>query len=378
MKGKVGIKMKKIIALLLAITCAFALFACGETVCDTCVDANPKDAKCDVCGKAVACTECIDEDSDAECDVCGKEVECEECIDEDLDAECDVCGKEVECEECIDEDPKDAVCDVCGGDVACVTCVDVSPKNAKCDVCGKAIPCAECVDSNRDLKCDVCGGAVEAQLSPEEQKLADFVKRITSSDPTFIKTVTTYNDEINGNTLKGKYETTIYGENYKMYCEYERYAVPEAGADPDAYKTTVIATVFYSEGRYSVKEGLCDLDDMDKWGTSAPDISALYAKLDITLENLDGNYEFSYDGKTLTAELFDDSIKAVLGVDVDVLEDSALTLEIITDGNYLRNINITYQVDNGTRTPDTVSIQTSYTYGAVESPFEASPDPSAE
>ena len=387
MKGKVGTKMKKIIAILLVLTCAFVLFACSGTpqapTCTSCVDANPQDAKCDVCGKDVPCEECVDEDPwDGECDVCGDEVPCEECIDEDpLDAKCDICGDDVPCEECIDEDPADTKCDICGKNVKCVNHVDKAPKDAVCDVCYAEVPCKSCVDKNNDLKCDVCDGDVEegsSSLSPEEKKLAEFVKHITSSEPTVIKTVTTYNDLLNDNTLTGKYETTIYGENFKMYASYDKYAIPGPGADPDSYIKNEEITVYYYESLYGYKAGVCGYDEIDNWGTSAPAVSALGAKLDLNLAALGGEYSISYDGKVLTADLFDESIKAVLGIDIDVLDDSSVTLEIKTDGKYLRNINISYQVDNGTSKPDTVSIQTSYTYGAVESPFEASPAPSEE
>jgi hypothetical protein len=87
--------MKKIIALLLALTCAFALFACGNDCTDH-VDTDPKDAKCDKCGAAVACATCVDADpKDAKCDVCGKAVACAACVDADRNGACDVCGKVV-------------------------------------------------------------------------------------------------------------------------------------------------------------------------------------------------------------------------------------------------------------------------------------------
>ena len=86
--------MKKIISLLLALTCALALFACGNTPCETCVDAD-KDSKCDVCGSAVPCETCVDGDKDAKCDVCGKAVDCAACVDTDRNGACDVCGKVV-------------------------------------------------------------------------------------------------------------------------------------------------------------------------------------------------------------------------------------------------------------------------------------------
>lgn len=283
MKGKVGIKMKKIIALLLALTLAFALFACSE-------------------------------------------------------------------------DQKD--------------------------------PCTTCVDADGDSICDVCGGAVEApeqdpdgndpELTPEEAKLAEFVSRITSSEPTFIKTVTQYNDGTYDNTLTGKYETTIYGENFKMYCEYETYPSPVAGADPDAYKLTVKGTAFYKDGAVKYKAGgAYSLEEMEDvaWGTGAPSVSTLGVKLNVTLESLGDDYTFSTDGKTLTAYLLAEDVKTVLGVELNGVEEGeAVELTIETDGKYLRKININYETDNA----DSVAIQTSYTYGAVESPFEEAPDASAD
>lgn len=266
MKGKVGIKMKKIISLLLALSCAFALFACSEDPCVTCVDA----------------------DEDGNCDVCGKVIEAPE------------------------KDPGE-------------------------------------------------------ELSPEEAKLAEFVNRITLSAPTFIKTLTTYNDGTYDNTLKGKYETTVYGDNFKMYYEYEQYAIPTAGADPDGYKELKSGTVFYKDGLYSV-------DEMETWTTAAPENSTLGVKFNITLESLGEDYTFSADGKTLTANLLAEDAEEVLGVEISVKDGYTVELVIETDGEYLRKVNVNYQ----TEIADNVSIQTSYTYGAVESPFEEILTPSAE
>ena len=86
--------MKKIISLLLALTCAVALFACGQSPCETCVDAD-KNAICDVCGNAVNCETCVDADKNAICDVCGKDVACAACVDADRNGACDVCGRVV-------------------------------------------------------------------------------------------------------------------------------------------------------------------------------------------------------------------------------------------------------------------------------------------
>lgn len=284
MKGKVGIKMKKIIALLLAITCAFALFACSEATNDP-------------------CTTCVDADENGTCDVCGGTVEAPE--------------------QNPGEDP-------------------------------------------------------DPELTPEEAKLAEFVERITSSEPTFIKTITQYNDGTFDNTLAGKYETTIYGENFKMYCEYETYPSPVAGADPDAYKVTVKGTAFYKDGAVKYKAGgAYSLEEMEDvaWGTGAPAISTLGVTLNVTASSLGDDYTFSADGKTLTANLLAEDAYEVLGVELTgVEEESIVELVIETDGKYLRKININYETDNA----DSVAIQTSYTYGAVESPFEEAPDASAD
>jgi len=284
MKGKVGIKMKKIIALLLALTLAFALFACSE---------DQKDP----------CTTCVDADGNGTCDVCGGAVEAPE------------------------QDP----------------------------------------DGDKD-----------SELSPEEAKLAEFVNRITSSEPTFIKTVTQYNDGTYDNTLTGKYETTIYGDNFKMYCEYETYPSPVAGADPDAFKLAIKGTAFYKDGAVKYKAGgAYSLEEMEDvaWGTGAPAISTLGVKLNVTVESLGEDYSFSADGKTLTASLLAEDVEGVLGVELkNVEEGSGVDLVIETDGKYLRKININYETENA----DSVTIQTSYTYGAVESPFEEAPAPSAD
>jgi hypothetical protein len=77
--------MKKILIMLLALTCAMscvvALASCGNNA-HTCADANG-DGKCDNCGNAVQpapkpdepCTECVDSDLNGKCDKCNKDVE---------------------------------------------------------------------------------------------------------------------------------------------------------------------------------------------------------------------------------------------------------------------------------------------------------------
>lgn len=139
-----------------------------------CVDADPKDHKCDICGAELST--CADNDpKDHKCDLCGAELS--SCTDEpkDGDHKCDVCGAEnitqhadtdddKRCDDCgaamcegahPDENPKDHICDVCGGVVS--ECTDNDPKDHKCDICGETM--SECADAegDQDHNCDVCG-----------------------------------------------------------------------------------------------------------------------------------------------------------------------------------------------------------------------------
>ena len=111
------------------------------------------------------------------------------------------------------------------------------------------------------------------------------------------------------------------------------------------------------------------------WGTGAPSVSTLGVTLNITVSSLGEDYSFSTDGKTLTAYLLAEDVENVLGVELTGVEEGeAVELTIETDGKYLRKININYETENA----DSVAIQTSYTYGAVESPFEEAPDASRD
>lgn len=155
--------MKKILAIILALSCAFVMFACDEdpAVCETCVDED-KNCVCDVCEKAI---ECKDADTDGKCDNCGKDVAgapaCTEHKDENTDDRCDVCGANLVtggCRAHFDKD-KDLKCDTCGADIECTVHIDVD-KNGKCDVCEAVVECTVHIDVVKDAKCDVCGADV--------------------------------------------------------------------------------------------------------------------------------------------------------------------------------------------------------------------------
>lgn len=165
--------MKKILAIILALSCAFVMFACGENaVCETCVDED-KNCVCDACGKTINCN---DADKNGKCDVCGKDVapvveDCTEHKDENLDNFCDICGANLYTGGCTTHADvnKDGKCDTCGKVIACTVHIDVE-KDGKCDVCGVAVTCTVCVDKNKDAKCDVCGADVACNVHIDVNK----------------------------------------------------------------------------------------------------------------------------------------------------------------------------------------------------------------
>ena len=127
-------------------------------------------------GGSDPCDECKDTDGDGFCDTCDEAMPDDggeegpphtTCVDENpKDAKCDVCGKGAPCTTCVDANPKDAKCDVCNKDVPCADHINAN-EDRKCDVCAKDIPiCAECADANENEKCDVCGSLVEPAEKP--------------------------------------------------------------------------------------------------------------------------------------------------------------------------------------------------------------------
>ena len=155
--------MKKFLIIMLALSCAFAMFACGKeaaTTCDSCVDED-KNCVCDACGAAVAC---VDADKDGKCDACAKDVVSDACTehkDENGDRKCDSCGADVvtgDCKNHYDMD-KDLKCDVCAKTIDCTAHYD-EVADGICDRCGTAFECGVHTDKDMDKKCDRCGVAV--------------------------------------------------------------------------------------------------------------------------------------------------------------------------------------------------------------------------
>ena len=280
--------MKKIVLILLALTMAFALFACKGDTCSH-VDENPKDAVCDNCQAAIPCKICVDADKNAKCDVCGKDVICAACSDANKDAKCDVCGKDVACEACVDAD-----------------------KDAKCDVCGKAVACTACVDANKDGKCDVCKKEVPVNY------FEDFEAAIGATKPA-------------GFTADVKVET-------------------EVGILEGIYTATIASngsvTVNYSFDNFnSIGQGGADDVSNKKEGTVTVDAAASATAGNVASLNLDESLldDLHVSANALSATVASENTEAVLGVE---LESDATFALFISNGK-VTAFTLTYEIEAG-------------------------------
>ena len=334
--------MKKIIALLLALTCAFALFACGE--CSH-VDENPKDAKCDKCGAAVSCAKCVDADpADAKCDVCGKDVECEECVDEDpLDGVCDVCGGAVECEECVDVDPRDGKCDVCGEYVECEECIDENPKDAKCDACGEPVPCTACVDADKNAKCDVCGKDVACDVCVDANidgkcdvcgktdtinRFGDFEDAIVATEPESLEGTVTL-DTLAGE-MKGEYSATVANDgSVTVNYSFDNFNSVSEGGAGDVSSKKVGSVTRDADGNYTYTG--------DRVAT-AESVAGTVTSLKLDNSKL---VNANISGNALSATVKSANTASVLGV---ALESDATFVLVINDGKVI-SFALAYEVE---------------------------------
>lgn len=192
----------------------------------------------------------------------------------------------------------------------------------------------------------------------EEETGADkFVKIVNSSEPTKIVTNTSYDD---GETkFVGRFETTLYGSDFEFLYSYQQYADPTTAANPDEYIQTVSGTVYYNDGLYS--------EDGVNWGAESPDAAAMQIKFALDAKKL-GQYEISKDGKTLETVVTAEEAEAILGIALNSTEDG-VSITITHDGKNLRGITVSYSTEYA----EIVSIDTSYSYNAVVSPFEEAP-----
>jgi len=240
----------------------------------------------------------------------------------------------------------------------CTVHVD-SDNNGLCDSCGATVektPCETHTDANLDGVCDVCEAEVEVPKTP----LESFVEIVNSSVPTEIITNTTYNVKADVDPFKGTFETTVYEDGYKLSYSYQNFADPTApGADPDKFVMDHEGCVYYHEGLYSY--------DLVDWFAAAPNATTLQVKLSLVEENLDKDYyEISRDGKTFTANVTAEQAEAILGIEISC-DGDGVDITITHDGANLRSISVSYATKNA----EIVTLDTSYSYNDVVSPFGA-------
>ncbi len=185
-------------------------------------------------------------------------------------------------------------------------------------------------------------GLISCSADPAEA----FVDLVNASKPTKITTLTSIND--GEETLTGKYETVIDGQNSEMSYRYDRYATVEDAAD--SYIKTVEGTVYYKNGLYS--------EDGVNWGAETPDAVASQVALKLDVKLL-GNYTISKDGKTLTTTVTSEQAEKLLGVDVHAADDKVF-VTVVHNGKYLSTVTVAY-----TTATASVTIDTSYTYHTV-------------
>lgn len=310
--------MKKIICLILALTSAFALFACGED--------------------AVTCTEHKDEDQNGACDVCGAAVEVCVHVDENKDGLCDWCETAIPCVEHVDLEP-DGICDVCKEEVEVTVCLD-KDSNGICDFHGEPLECKTHKDNDVNGSCDVCGETVELGIG------ADFFAAVKNSKPTSISTMTTLKVS-DKEVYTGRFNTVINEEGFVFDYNYTEPALAIVGAGDRT--ATVEGVVYYANGQYS--------EDGENWTSGAPDVKYLDLSFKLTEDSL-GEYKIAGGGKTLTSTLDRAGVKKVFGIDVNASE---FNLEIKLQGAYLGNVKLSYTTNSGYA----AEINTSYVYAAV-------------
>ena len=188
----------------------------------------------------------------------------------------------------------------------------------------------------------------------EESPVDAFTKIVSSSEPTKIITLTSYND--GDNVLLGSYETQVYGSDFMMVYNYESYQIPAPGANPDEYIVSREGKIYYHEGLYSTDEG-------QTWTTGTPSESSMQVKFDLGAVNLK-DYKISKDKKTLDITVSAEEAEKILGIKVSATEDG-VQIQVVHDGKNLRQIRVSYSTENATL----VSLETSYSYSEVTSPF---------
>lgn len=253
---------------------------------------------------------------------------------------------------CDDEEPTEA---------PCVVHADAD-KDGFCDSCDYPVSkvfCETCVDADENGICDVCGATLKQDGPAEKTALESFMEIVNASVPTEIITLTTHN--VKGeDPLSGRYETTVYEDGFRFSYDYNWFAKPVAGADPNVFVENRKGEVYYYDGQY-----LVSFDGVWNGAIPIPDENTLKIKFDITEDKLDKDYfEISRDGKTFTANMTSEQAEEIFGIAVSA-DGDGVNITIVHDGANLRSISISYATD----IMELVTIETSYSYDDVTSPF---------
>ena len=252
---------------------------------------------------------------------------------------------------CDDEEPVEAPCVHADAD-----------KDGFCDSCDYPVSkvfCETCVDADENGICDVCGATIQQNGPAEKTDLELFMEIVNSSVPTEIITLTTHNVK-NEDPLSGRFETVIYDDGFCFSYDFNWFAKPVAGADTNAFVENRNGDIYYHDGQY-----LTSYEGEWNGAVPIPDANTLKVKFDITADKLDKDYfEISRDGKTFTANMTSEQAEEIFGISVSA-DGDGVDITIVHDGANLRSISISYATD----IMDLVTIETSYSYDAVTSPF---------
>ena len=150
--------MKKILSLILALTCVFSLISCGESTCEAHKDFDGDGYYCDICGAIFSCPDHVDADDDGACDTCGAAYECVGHADANFDGKCDRCKAPYVCPGHKDVNGVGR-CDVCNAKFVCSH--EDERGDGKCDKCLAPFTCANHKDYDIDGTCDLCKGAID-------------------------------------------------------------------------------------------------------------------------------------------------------------------------------------------------------------------------
>lgn len=187
-----------------------------------------------------------------------------------------------------------------------------------------------------------------------DSRANEILAAVENSVPTKIVTIVNYvkeNENLPNVSLNSQYTIELDGDNSISTYRAERLASP-TDAEADGPIKTVEGTLYYKDGKYSL--------DGEEWGAQPPYQSA--KTLALKLDKAD-SHEVSEDGTTLTIKLSGENAADALGADLK--PDGTVTVEIVTVGDHVTRIFVSYTTESGAR----VEISTSYSYNKLTLTF---------